>query len=158
MDTAKVLDKTVSSVNGEMATGEPIDALRALEVAIALGAEIPAPVKSFVYLATVAVIDEDDGRNDYTDTIGVYQSEVAAKIGLVGWILDRWSQSERAPWNDDLEFSAADDEYDLGEKNYLASKTDDEILQDYFSDSPDSYNITKFIIQGETVRATIPVS
>ena len=144
MELTKVINIDTEST---VLDGEPIDALRALEVAIALGAEIPAPVKSFVYLASVKVGDEDRVRDDYKVNLGVSQSYESAKVDIVVWILGRWGQSSYAPWNSVLKLESGDEEYDLGEKNYLASKTDAEILKDYFTDSIDSYDITKFIVK-----------
>ena len=144
MESTKVININTEST---VLDGGTTDALRALDVAIALGAEIPAPVKSFVYLASVKVGDEDRVRDDYKVNLGVHQSYESAEVDIVGWILERWSESSKAPWNSDLEFESGDEEYDLGERNYLASKTDVEILEDYFTDHYDSYEIVKLIVK-----------
>ena len=130
------------------------DALRALEVAIALGAEVAAPVKSFVHIVRVEIVDEDDPFNNYGYVVGVYQSVEAAKAGLVGWVLERWGDSGRSPFYDswDNKEDEEDLDYEEAEKRYVEANSDDEILKAYFDASSDSYDIDKSYVKANAIR------
>ena len=134
-----------------------VDALKAVDIAIALGAEIPAPVKSFVHIAKVEIVDEDDGRNNYGYIVGAYQSNEDAEAGLVGWVLERWTDAERAPFYDLWDRNQNEDEdedldYDDLEKIYIREHTDKEILKAYFNAFSDSYEIEKVYVKSVPSR------
>lgn len=126
------------------------DALEAIDVAITLGAEIAAPVNSFLYSVHVEIRDADDGRNNYVDLIGVYQSKESAEADLRGWILNRWAHNENAPWSEDFDESGEElvpGWYEGHEKAFLATHTDIEVIEEYFDDSIDSYGIEKIQVK-----------
>jgi len=141
-------NKDLVEVNASKETTVPeqaINAVRLFEIAIALGAEIPAPVGSFIWIGHVNIEDQDDYRNDYDYDYGVYQSEISAEAGLVGWILEQWEMSLGSPWNEEL--NDVDDEYLSNEKIYLSENTDKEIIEEYFDGSSNTYEIKVMKIQ-----------
>lgn len=131
-------------------TQVPADPITAIEVAITLGAEIAAPVNSFLYTFHVDIVDEDDQRNNYGYLVGVYQSQESAEAGVRNWILERWASTERAPWIED--FEGIDDDYEEKEKEFLQGKTDIEVIKAYFDDALDSYGIMKVRVLPLAVR------
>lgn len=133
-------------------TSDIRDLLDPLEVVLALGGIVEAPVGSTAILVTVFVKDLDDIQNDYSHTLGVFQNKVAGEVALRNWILGRWQDTETAPWQDDNEYVRGD-EYKAKEESYCQSKKDQEIIKDYFDGNKyDEYTIKITKIQGPPVR------
>lgn len=117
--------------------------LKSLDVAIALGAEIAAPVGSFFYECQYF---DNSSSDDFC--IGRFPSMEAAVTALVAWIIQEWANSDRTPWGEpgeDEQLKAIANSDDP-EKTYLEIFTEAKIIDAYFEKTYDRYSMEKYYI------------
>lgn len=111
------------------------DFTQAVEVAIALGAKINVlPGMSFYQLT---FFPYDGNPYDF----GYYSSYSDAEAALANWVINHWDEMASmgsAPW--DVEESDVEDDNER-KRNYLKDKTNDEIIDEYFHNDEDTYEI-----------------
>jgi hypothetical protein len=130
-----------------------------LQCAIALGQEITAPVGSICFESHI--YDGDGADVDFT--LGTYGSEKDAKAAIAKWIIWDWGNSGRNPWDPDRLISYGDIEnFDDAERKYLASHTNDEIIDWFFNQSSDRYDINRIEVSGSpgqlAKESVLPIS
>lgn len=120
----------------------------AIGVAIALGAEIPAQVGSYIYFMTIShdffskskISFNSNGQTislgDDGYSIGFYISEEEAKKDLLTLILGRWKKKGNAPWminqiRKDDSLSPSSEEYNNLEAEYRKTHDDDSLIKVY---------------------------
>lgn len=134
---------TMEEVNVEP---EVKDAITAIDVAIALGADIAARPGSFFY--ELRYFDNSDDSQDFC--IGRFQTVKACDTALVGWIVNEWGNSDRTPWKDPGDNQQlqviADSEHP--EQSYLEAFTETQVIDAYFKSTYDRYSIEKHYIKG----------
>ena len=126
--------------------------LEPLEVAIALGGSVEAPVGSTIQLLQVFIKDTDDSQYDYNEIVGIFPTIPAAEAALRNWVLIRWNDRGNAPWQDDDEETGGE-EYLAKEKEFMDKSTDKEIIKEYFGDGDmDDYLIQTFKVKAAPAR------
>jgi len=115
------------------------DATKVIVIATTLGAEVPAPVGTTLYQVNITTYYDEDSN---TETIGVWPTEELAKDGLVVYIIRQWFElGLGAPWHDDhpdghsfyLDDPKEQILWEKAKDNYLNKKSNDEIIEKYFS-------------------------
>jgi len=123
--------------------------IRLLEIAIALGAEVLAPVGSHFF---ELIIFDNSYSYDKTYSTSIFQTKKSCETALVNWIVREWTESERTPWREvatALSSSRLQEEMRLIRESddpfeaYLATHTDSEIIDWYFAQSIDTYEINR---------------
>lgn len=129
-------------------------ALTSIEVATTLGAEIPAPVGTSIYMVTITTYYDQDSS---TENIGAYPTQELAEIGLANWIAKQWGNGLAAPWHGDhpngrdfyLDLEEDKRLWEIAKVNYLNEKTPEDIIKKYFSQyMSGTYRIEKVVIKG----------
>ena len=115
------------------------DATKAITIATTLGASVPAPSGTTLYQVNITTYYDEDSD---TQTLGVWPTEELAKEGLVVYIVRQWFElGLGAPWHDDHpeghDFYLDDPKeqilWEEAKDNYLKDKSNDEIIEKYFS-------------------------
>ena len=143
---------STKSATKKPSAGDIRNLLEPIEVAIALGGSVEAPVGSTIQLLQVFVKDLEDSQYDYNDIIGIFPNIPAAEAALRDWILIRWHDTEAAPWKDDEE-EVGGAEYLAKENDFMKDKTDKEIIKEYFGDGDmDDYLIKVMKVEAAPAR------
>ena len=128
--------------------------LQALTIAIALGAEIPALVGSHFWEVTYF---DNSLTEDNVFSIGKFQSKKACETALANWIINEWTETGHTPWKYTANiFSSPQIKEEMARiqnsanplKAYLSTHTDSEIIDWYFSQVSDKYEINRYTIAG----------
>jgi hypothetical protein len=86
------------------------DAASVVEIACALGQDVPAPEGTVVWQVRVDVRPDKTIRSELTIPVGIYGSFAAAERGLRNWIFCEWASNERSKGKEQLsELADADD-------------------------------------------------
>ena len=111
------------------------DSSKALAIASALGAEVPAPVGSSFYQVTHTTYYQDDSS---VDILGAWSTEELAKQGVADWIVRRWFDlGLNAPWHHDhpegrdfyRDLESDENLWVKAKENFLNGKSNDEIIK-----------------------------
>lgn len=115
---------------GEGNSDRTLDAaLETVRVALALGAELAAEPGMRFHTATVT-IDES-----YVADLGTFSTYEEALAAVSEWVVHEWDNGFAAPWQE-LDDHATQDEAQAMDA-WLAGKTDQEIVDEYFAGTDD---------------------
>lgn len=151
------------------------DARDVIATAIALGMEVPAPIGCVAYHASVTMLGTLRGDLDSDIELGVYASIAGALSAACEWIIGEWDHMYdmhgETPWlNDDgqdrlnreliegVDQDPSSDEYlaciAVIRREWLATKSDEDIIDAYFGDNTgsDRIHISKITISGPPPR------
>lgn len=129
--------------------------IRLLEIATALGAEIPIPLGCHFY---ELIIFDGSHSEDNAYRTSKFQTKKACETDLVNWILEEWTEGGRTPWREvatALSPSRLQEEMRLVRESddpfrtYIESHTDSEIIDWYFTQSSDTYEINRMMVYRE---------
>lgn len=134
-------DETTSNTPAPRVPQSVLDyALGQIKCAVEFGQEVLAPIGTLCFEAHI--YDGDGAMVDFT--LGTYGSEKDAKAAIAKWIIWDWGNSGRNPWDPDRLISSGDIEsFDVAERKYLASHTNEEIIEWFFNQSSDRYDINR---------------
>ena len=112
--------------------------LEPVKVAIALGATINAPAGTIVFSLLIHQDDSlgNDPKGPDTSSLGVYESEDAAKSRLREWVLAEWESrhfQNNTPWEDDYGVSWSEETNRRFKKQWLEERSDQNIIDLFFS-------------------------
>ena len=107
---------------------------QAVDIAIILGASLPSPIGSHLYITRIQKSCFNSYENDFefirSHTVGAYRDFAEALAGLKNYCLDCWSErASLSPWSQMLDGSH--DAYRINEEIFVLTHTDKEII-DYF--------------------------
>ena len=134
--------------------GTLADALELIRVATTLGMKVPAPVGTVAFYARLTLVDGAGGV--YTADQGTFGSKAAALRSIANWVLEEWYGSDMGPWLDGpyatdvfytREGETAEETETRALEEWLAAHTDQEILDTYFGNGEDFYEIVELTIE-----------
>lgn len=111
------------------------DAVSVVEIACALGQDIPAPEGTVVWQVRVEVRPDKIVRPEIAIPVGTYGSLAAAERGLRNWIFGEWARNKRSRGKEQLP--------------ELADADDTVVIEKYF----DKYQSRRYVIERAIVTA-----
>lgn len=115
------------------------DAIKCIQTAVALGAEVPAPIGTFFFEASIHWEKNLDGSPMNSITFGYYKNEADALTELYNMVLDSYSDEFAGPWvpplanlEDETNVYLNWEEYVELREEYLKSHTKEELINSYY--------------------------